>query len=252
MRKLYFLFLIIWFATATIASYAAVAPDTVRVFTGKVISADDGEPVPFAHIVNLSRGFGTTADNFGIFRIGAADKDSLYLSSIGFKHLRMQLFILSWSETETLSFYLSPIAYEIKPIVVQRWRNFDDFKHDFLELKLPDTKTQQLCVYLNNITKATVFSVPPVSGFVFGEDWYHQQKRRLNEYLVASGRKRMADDKLSPSVIMREVHCSEKYACEFLLWLNADTEYILVTREYDLLVYVKEKYATWCKIFDKC
>jgi hypothetical protein len=51
---------------------------------------------------------------------------------------------------------------------------------------------------------------------------------------------------------MREVHCSEKYACEFLLWLNADTEYILATKEYDLLVYVKDKYATWCKIFNRC
>jgi len=251
-RRLHFLLFVLWFCSVAITGHAAAKSDTLKVFSGKVISSIDGEPVPFAHIVNLTRGFGTTADNFGIFRIGAADKDSLYISSIGFTHSRLKLFILSWTDTEIIPFYLSPVAYEIKAVVVQRWRDFEDFKHDFLALKLPDTKTQRLSAYLTTITKEAAYSVPQSSGIAFGEDWYHQQKRKLNEYLVASGRKRMADEKLSPTTIMREVHCSEKYACEFLLWLNADTEYVLATKEYDLLVYVKEKYATWCKIFNRC
>lgn len=231
---------------------AATNSDSVRIITGKVVSSKDGEPIPFAHIVNLSRGYGATSDNFGIFRIGAADNDSIYISSIGFSHLRMQLFLREMSETQSIPFYLSPVAYQIEAVVAKRWRDYSDFKHDFLALKLPDTKTARLSAYLSVMSQEVYLGNPKSAGVGFGEDWYHQQKRKLNEHLIVTGRLRMAEEKLNPAAIMRQVHCSEQSACEFLLWLKADTEYVIGTRDYDLLTYVKEKYEVWCHTFHKC
>lgn len=250
-RSLY-LFLFFCFGLLVASNAVASNADTLKVIKGKVISALNGEPVPFAHVVNLTRGFGASADNFGVFQIEASDKDSVYISSIGYSHLRMQLLLGERHSEAVASFFLSPVSYEIKAAVVRRWRNYEEFKHDVLALKLPDTKTERLSAYLSTITQQAVYSVPQPMGVGFGEDWYHAQKRKLNEYLVASGRKRMAEERLNPATIMRQVCCTEKNACEFLLWLNADTEYVIGAKDYDLLVYVKEKYEVWCKIFNRC
>ncbi|SDC33420.1 peptidase associated/transthyretin-like domain-containing protein [Williamwhitmania taraxaci] len=251
-RQYSFLLLLLCFGVFEASGATAPKSDSVRVITGKVVSLKDGEPIAFAHIVNLTRGYGATTDNFGLFRIGVGDNDSVYISSIGYSHLRMQLFLGVMSDTMRVPFYLAPISYEIEAVVARRWRDYTDFKRDFLALKLPDTKTQRLSAYLSSMSQELYLGTPKSAGVGFGEDWYHQQKRKLNEHLAATGRIRLAEEKLNPATIMREVHCSEMNACAFLLWLKADTEYVITARDYDLLAYVKVKYEVWCKVFNKC
>lgn len=240
------------FTLLVIHAYAASPIDSTKVISGKVISASSGEPIPYANIVNLSRSTGTTSDPFGIFHISMGTMDSLYISAIGFSTLRSKVYFLAGSDSSRRLFYLSPVSYPIKEIVVRRWRDYGQFKREFLALKLPDTKTERLTQYLATITQEAVQQVPRTSGLGFGEDWYHRQQRILDEYLVRSGRKRMADEKLNLTTVIREIHCTQEYAAEFLFWLNADTEFVLQTREYDLLVYIKEKYDEWCHLNNKC
>lgn len=233
-------------------AFAVTPADSTKVISGRVVSASNGEPIPYANIVNLNRSTGTVSDPFGIFHISMAAMDSLYISAIGFATLRTKVYFLAGSDTSRRLFYLSPVSYPIKEIVVRRWHDYNQFKHEFLALKLPDTKTERLTNYLAAITKETVQQVPRTSGIGFGEDWYHRQQRILDEYLARTGRKRMADEKLNLTTVIREVHCSQEYAAQFLLWLNADTEFVLQTRDYDLLVYVKVKYDEWCHLYNKC
>ena len=233
-------------------AYSVNPVDSTKVISGRVVSASDGEPVPYASIVNLCRSTGTTSDPFGIFHITMATMDSLYISAIGFATLRTKVYFLAGSDTSRRLFYLTPVSYPIKEIVIRRWHDYNQFKREFLALKLPDTKTERLTNYLATITKKTVQQVPRTSGLAFGEDWYHRQQRMLDEYLARTGRRRMADEKLNLNTVIREVHCSQEYAAQFLLWLNADTEFVLQTREYDLLVYVKVKYDEWCHLYNKC
>jgi len=244
--------LIGFFAIAGGHAFGITPVDSTKIISGRVISATNGEPIPYANIVNLSKSTGTVSDPFGIFQIPMAAMDSLYISAIGFATLRTKVYFLAGSDTSRRLFYLSPVSYPIKEIVVRRWHDYNQFKREFLALKLPDTKTERLTNYLAAITKEAVQQVPQTSGIGFGEDWYHRQQRILDEYLARTGRKRMADERLNLTTVIREVHCSQEYAAQFLLWLKPDTEFVLQTRDYDLLVYVKEKYAEWCHLYNKC
>lgn len=251
MRQSYSLFLLVSLTFIAGNGNAQVQSDSGKT-NGKVLPSLTVFPVSFSDFVNLNRNVGATRDGFKGYMLEGVDKDTNSSLSVGNLRQPMPLFTLNWNQPTMVTHGLLLDEDEGNDFVPRRWRNFEEFKHDFLALKLTDTQTDRLTNYLAALSKEAYFGLPKPSGIGFGEDWYHQQKRKLNEYLATTGRKRMADEKLNPVVVMREVHCSEKMACEFLLWLKADTEYVIDSKQYDLLVYVKEKYEVWCKTFNKC
>ena len=253
MRQFYFFCLLVSLVFIVGRSNAQIQHDFDREDKVKVLTAKKTIfPVPFSDFVNLSRNVGRADDNVWGSISREAGRDSN--ANISFTHLRkpMPLFTLNWDSPTMVVPAMLPVDDEMDEGIPRRWHTYEEFKHEFLALKLPDTKTARLSAYLSVMSQEVYLGNPKLAGVGFGEDWYHMQKRKLTEHLVATGRIRMAEEKLSPAAVMRQVSCSEQSACEFLQWLKADTEYVIAARDYDLLAYVKEKYEVWCHIFHKC
>ncbi|HJX72042.1 MAG TPA: TonB-dependent receptor [Bacteroidales bacterium] len=78
-------FSIIWIIAAVDAVVMAQNVQPIpRTITGKIISADDNEPIPGANIVIMGTQKGTTTDLDGNFSIAASEGDVLQISFIGY------------------------------------------------------------------------------------------------------------------------------------------------------------------------
>lgn len=63
----------------------------VSTFKGTIKNASDGKAVPNVHVINLSKVIGTISDKSGSFEIAAETNDTLYLSYLGFKPIKIRV-----------------------------------------------------------------------------------------------------------------------------------------------------------------
>ncbi len=96
------------------------------------------QPLPFSHIFIMNNMRGTITDNQGKFSIVTEINDTVMFSSLGYKK---KTIIIPDNLPEpflTLDITLLTDTFLIGEVVVYPWRNYEEFKEAFLNLKLPD------------------------------------------------------------------------------------------------------------------
>lgn len=88
---------------------------------GKVISADNGEPIAFAHIINPRVHGGTTTNVDGMFSISLFTEDTLIIRSLGF--VDQKLTIEEFPPKELYTIVLNPVRYLIDEVTVNESLN---------------------------------------------------------------------------------------------------------------------------------
>lgn len=110
-----YLFLFIFFAVSTLSfgqenSYVK----------GKIVNAADDEPMENVNIVNLNQVYGTTTNSDGKFEIQAKANDTLHLSFLGFKSIKVRVtndWINFGNET---TIELTELALALEEVVVNK------------------------------------------------------------------------------------------------------------------------------------
>ena len=88
----------------------------------KVIRADDGSPLESVNIVNLNQVIGTSTDGIGDFEIKANVNDTLHLSYLGFKSIKVRVtndWIVFGAAT---SIEMTELALALEKVVVNQLR----------------------------------------------------------------------------------------------------------------------------------
>ena len=83
MKKRLYTFLLFAF---TLFSYS----QDYSVVRGKIVNAANDEPMENVNIVNLNQVYGTSTDIEGEFEINAKANDTLHLSFLGFKSIKVR------------------------------------------------------------------------------------------------------------------------------------------------------------------
>ena len=65
-----------------------------QILTAIIENAADNSPIPSVHVINLSQVVGVITDESGKFEIKAKLNDTLYLSYLGFKSIKVRKKIL--------------------------------------------------------------------------------------------------------------------------------------------------------------
>ena len=118
-----------------INSYAQ--QDTLIQLTG-VIQNDSLEPLPFAHIVLITKNQGTISNFHGYFSFAVEITDTIFFSSIGYKH---KLFVFPDSidgEDYFVNVKLKRDTFMLSEIEVFPWPTFEQFKLAFISVNIPD------------------------------------------------------------------------------------------------------------------
>lgn len=107
--------------------YAQQLPDSVFIFTGKVVSNDSLIAIPNAHVISKFNHWGTISNNEGVFRMYASKNDSLLITSVGFRPL-----ILSIDESvvneEVYNILMEQDTISINEVIIRAFWDYQTFK----------------------------------------------------------------------------------------------------------------------------
>lgn len=158
MRKLLILF------TLSILSLAGQAQKKDPVQLSGVVITDDSaaQYVPFAHVSVKSRQRGTMTNGEGFFSFAAMPKDTIAISSIGFKTEKLIV-----PDTLAGKEYLARIVMQrdttvLEEVTLYPWPSRKNFKREFLATNVPATKND---IAMRNLAIQTLRDRAEEMGF---------------------------------------------------------------------------------------
>ena len=109
-RFLYILFFFVWFSTLT-------AQEVI----GVVKNAANGKPITTVHVLNLNKVVMSITNSDGVFVIPAEVNDTLFLSYLGFKTIKVRVTndLLKFPKTE---FKITELALALEEVIVRPYQ----------------------------------------------------------------------------------------------------------------------------------
>jgi hypothetical protein len=96
------------------------------------------QPLPFAHILILNSYRGTITNNYGNFSLVVEERDSVLISSAGYKTRYITIPESPEDNFMDVNVILQVDTLVIQEAVIYPWKNYEEFRQAFLELKLPN------------------------------------------------------------------------------------------------------------------
>ncbi len=125
-------------------------------FSGIIITADSTrkDVIPYASVVNLTHKKSQPAvSNYeGYFTMVVHEGDSIQFSSVGYFPAMVVIPNNVTNKSLTLKVRLTPQIYNLPVFRVFPWATVEEFKKDFLTMKVAD---DDLALVIKNLTKAT-------------------------------------------------------------------------------------------------
>ena len=119
-----------------------MSPDSLVRYSGYVLRADDGNAVPNAHILNLTKGTGTVSALDGSFELHVRNLDTLRFSCIGLQE--KYYYINTNIQLPKLFIYLSQDTIMMEEVRISPMPPRRFFKYVFLETNVPIPEEPQL------------------------------------------------------------------------------------------------------------
>ncbi|TNJ43446.1 carboxypeptidase-like regulatory domain-containing protein [Tamlana fucoidanivorans] len=124
------------FILVLLISALAMAQEDGRVF-GVVINASDDSPLESVNIVNLNQVIGTTTNDKGEFSISARVNDTLHLSYLGFKSIKVRV-TNDWLKFGSSNIELTELALALEEVVVNQLKLTGYLEVDIKQVPAPN------------------------------------------------------------------------------------------------------------------
>ncbi|BDD03133.1 hypothetical protein AUTU_06160 [Aureibacter tunicatorum] len=226
--------------------------DSLVTLTGVVINEENEAPMPFVHVVNMSRKRGVVTDDDGLFKLYMNPGDTVVFSFVGFKDFEFHLDSAEKGSTYAATIGLSPSAYELKAITVYEYPTLDEMKKQLVEMRTKDPEEDKVKIpggYYGpqKEVKAKAWNSPvsAVAG-LFSKD------RKMQKRLVQS-KKSYEDYKIINSKFSEQVvaditgYSDPNEIARFMQFCGFSNDYLLSTPAYDVIVAIQDKQ----KIFER-
>lgn len=143
-------------------------------FTGVVVSNDSVNPVPFAHIIDLSRHSGTISDYFGYFSFVAHKGDTIRFTSIGYKTSYFYIPDTLTANKYSLIHVMHADTILLDEANIYPWPNKEQFAEAFVNTKIPNDDYKRAEANLNDEAMAAYAEQIPMNGSM-NFNWSMQQ-----------------------------------------------------------------------------
>ena len=132
---IFFLFLTV---TLPFSSFSQEKDTSLVQFSGVILTADSLAAIPYAHIIDLSTGYGSVSDYQGYFSFVARKKDTIQFTAVGFKK---EIFYIPDTISEFRYSMIQVMANDtvyLSETIIYPWPTKDQFIDAFLTLEIPD------------------------------------------------------------------------------------------------------------------
>ena len=246
----------VFVVTGSLSAQSLLHP--LSITKGTVIDDSTGAGIAFVHIYNETTRKGYIANEEGKFVIPASTGDTLVMSAIGF--LSKVVFINDENIESAYTVRLSPRTYEIGEVKVFPFKNYEDFKKEFLALKLPETKTDELRKYLADISSVQgkqaaeeakareLMTTPGVRLATVGIPIPSKddiQRAKYAEVLKKEARQRVINEKYNRDVIRSITQLPDDEIIDFMGFCNFSEDFLYASTEYQIYLKIVEKFKEY-------
>ncbi|SDL46932.1 CarboxypepD_reg-like domain-containing protein [Catalinimonas alkaloidigena] len=211
---------------------------------GHVLSRDSLQPVPGAHVMNLSTHEGVSATETGFFRLPVHLNDTVVVSAVGF-----------YSDTLTVSarpdalvdILLLPRTYELETFVFERG-DLKAFKEKFLALDLPEEpKVNMTGVdrYEGPIKPVKPTILNPVSLIYSKFDKRAKQERKVRVLERQQNFERLLATKFNEELVQDVTGLEGDSLKDFMNYCRLEAEFVASATEYDLRLAISDCYQSF-------
>lgn len=252
MKIFYFSFL---FVFLTLSGFTQEVDDSKQKdilinLSGEIISKEDGETVPYVHIINVNTNEGTTSDLSGKFNIQIHKTDSLIFSAVGFERYSLTLVDNDIdSDAYYIRILLDRSSYELSPVNIYAFKDEAGFKQDILNLKLPDAAHSKIVIpgsHTGPVTPRDLnggFSLgSPISSIanVFSKE--AKELRKYERVLKDAPRQKTLHEKYNVEIVEEITGLKDEELNQFMLFCKIPEDYILKANDYEIILAVNECY----------
>ncbi len=199
---------------------------------GKLVSKDDGLPVPYAHVVNMRTHGGTTTDAYGRFSMEVLNVDSLAISAMGY--MKEYIHIPPYhNEDSLLVVWASPIRYAIGEVKVKGEAN---------KVNMSGISTGKPVDIAPELRGDAFNSKPPWYAAIFSPAsflQYHisrreKQKREVRAAIISDKQWEYLSQFYNKEMVMSLTGLDEMDADTFMIYFNSKSVLTSRSTEYDV------------------
>jgi hypothetical protein len=225
--------------------------DSIPVIHFQLVDVTNGVPISLGHVVSTKLRKGLVADMLGYFSLPLVKGDTLVITAIGYHQMR----IPSLGQFSVDSLYypirLTPRIYEIKEVLITRFGTYGRFVREVAAMNLPKSELEKLQERLNDYMQRQILGMALVNtptaagGFMFGEDWFMQQKKKIEEKRVEERKWDIILGKFSAGIVAEITGLEGGDAIRFMEYCGFTEGYLLLASEYEVKVRVVNKFEAY-------
>jgi hypothetical protein len=158
----------------SLTSFAQNADKPLLQFSGIIYNADNNSIVPYATVTNLSTGKEVGSANYeGYFSFVVHEQDSLKFTSVGYKPTTIVVPKDINKKSLIVEIRMRAQVMNLPMVRVFPWATTDEFRHDFLSMKIADDDLEIARKNLSAGSIETLVRTLPRSGY---ENFNAQEK----------------------------------------------------------------------------
>ena len=204
---------------------------------GKLLSVADSQPVPYANIINPRTHSGTITSNDGHFNLEMLNIDTLVVTSIGYQRGTIKV-PANYTGYGTLSFYIQPINYALREVLVEGEKpkvdlGFDTGTASNVPVELRGDAFNEAPPIL-----AAFFN--PISYWQYYLSKKEKRKREVRKEMVIMKNWEMHSQNYNKDKVMMLTGINEMEADSFMIWFNGQDVLPYLSSEYEVRATVIE------------
>ncbi len=236
----------------TKAQNNSISDSSIVHFVGK-LTDETGKVIPFAHVINLRRGYATISDTSGKFNMLVLQRDSIRISAIGF----ITRFISikrhnPVNDTLDLHILMEKKTYDLSTVNIYELR-WQVFKSEFMEETVEEDETsERITIWMNSLFPAgelrMVYQGARGVGFQFPYKGKAEKQRRK----VAALEKKynIIQPKFNDELITNLTGLEGEAIYDFINYCNFDEGFLIHSTEYQIIDAVQTKWEKYKKVMD--
>lgn len=218
--------------------------------SGEIINKEDGEIVPYVHIINATTNEGTTSDLSGKFSLTINRSDTLIFSAVGFEKYSLTLVD---NEIKSRDYYirilLDQSSYELAPVNIYAFKDEAGFKQDILNMQLPDPANSKIVIpgaYEGPAAPKDLnsnFSLgSPITAIanVFSKE--AKELRKYGKVLKDAPKQKALNEKYNLEVVKEITGLKDEELNQFMHFCKIPEDYILKANDYEIILAVNACY----------
>lgn len=224
-------------------------------FKALVENESTGMPLSSVHVLNLTQVVGTITDAQGVFQIPAAPKDTLYLTYLGFKPLKIAV-TNDMVKFGNATFQMTELAFALEEIVVKPYQLTGYLDIDARNVPINAAQRYRIPGLPNsgyearnnnksaiNKTLGALFNPADFLHNLFGKN--PQQMRRLKKMREDDEIKNLLASKFDRQVLMQFLQLDRKSIDEILINCSYSDAFIKQANDLQILEAISKCYEEY-------